>query len=208
MKNLTFFLFALISSLMVNAQTQSDSIKEAYNKIHDLESRVTLQDNRISKLLQQVDEVTKQNLALKKNLNLTPTVATAKAGDIMEYRIIEATGDPETNTVHMVMIADNISGIDKSIRYPYYQVVDDQGHGYENSLTNQRFIMKVEGESNQLVGHDLQHHPNAPYTIDIYLNDCTPDTQYVKYFSMEITDGPKHHTAVFENLPIKWKRQQ
>ena len=207
MKKLTFIVCALISSLMINAQTPTDSIKIAYNKISDLENRITLQDTRIAQLLQQVDEVTRQNLALKKNLNLSPTIATAKAGDIMEYRIIGVTGDPETNTVHMVMIADDISGEDKTIRYPYHQAVDDQGHGYENSLINQKFIMKVEGVSDQLVGHMLHHHPNAPYTIDIYLNDCTPDVQYIKYFSMEITDGPKHHTAVFENIPIKWNNK-
>ncbi|MDE6008384.1 MAG: hypothetical protein K2G90_04175 [Muribaculaceae bacterium] len=206
MKKISFLLCALVTSLMVNAQTPSDSIKEAFNKISDLENRITLQDTRIAQLLQQVDEVTRQNLALKKNLNLSPTIATAKAGDIMEYRIIEVTGDPETNTVHMVMIADDISGEDKYIKYAYYQVVDDQGHGYENSLTNERFVMKVDGESNQLAGHGLQHHPNAPYTIDIYLNDCNPDVQYIKYFSMEITDSSKHHTAIFENLPIKWNK--
>lgn len=117
MKKLTLLLIALASVALADAQTPSDSIKEAYNKISNLENRITLQDSKINKLLQQVDEVTRQNLALKKNLNLSPTVATAKAGDIMEYRIVEVTGDPETNTVHMVMIADNISGQDKSLMY-------------------------------------------------------------------------------------------
>lgn len=206
MKKLTFLIIALVSVFIANAQTPSDSIKEAYTKINNLENRITLQDTRISKLIQQVDEVTKQNLALKKNLNLSPTVALSKAGDIMEYRIIEITGDTATNEVHIVMIADDISGEDKNIRYAYFQVVDDQGHGYDNSLTKERFIMGVEGEYNQLLGHSLQHHPNVPYTIDVYLKDTNPDIQYIKYFSFEITDGPKHHTAVFENLPIKWNK--
>lgn len=187
-----------------NAQTQADSIKEAYSKLHNLENRITLQDAQIAKLLQQVDAVTKQNLALKKNLNLSPTIATAKAGDIMEYRIIEVTGDTATNTVHMVMIADNISGEEKLLRYNQPQIIDEKGHGYENSLMNERCFFKIEGETGQLLGSSIQHQPNAPYTIDVYIKDCNPDVQYIKYLGFDISDVSKHHLLVFENLPIKW----
>lgn len=204
MKRLIFVLCASLSGFVANAQSMQDSIQEAYNRISNLENRITLQDAQITKLLQQVDEVTCQNLALKKNLNLSPTIATAKAGDVVEYRIIEVTGDPETNTVHMVMIADDISGEDKYIKYAYYQVIDDQGHGYENSLVDEKFVMTVDGEIKQLAGHSLQHRVNAPHTIDVYLNGCNPDVQYIKHFSMELTDGPKHLPVLFENLPIKW----
>ena len=207
MKKLIILLFTLGFSWSSYAQTRQDSIQEVYNKISSLENRISNQDSRIAQLLQQVNEVTKQNLALKQNLNLSPTIATAKAGDIMEYRIIEVTGDPENNIVHMVMIADDISGTDKDIHYSYFQTVDDKGHGYENTLMNQRCVLKVEGVTDQLISKMLQHHPNVPYTIDVYLNDCTPDIQCIKYFSMDISDGPKRHKAIFENLPIKWNNK-
>lgn len=74
MKKLLFLLLALVLFIPVSAQTSSDSIKEAYSKIKLLEDRLTLQDTRIAKLMQQVDEVTRQNLSLKKNLNLTLVV--------------------------------------------------------------------------------------------------------------------------------------
>ena len=201
MKKLTFILLALISSLVVNAQTQSDSIKEAYNKISDLENRITLQDTRINKLLQQVDEVTKQNLALKKNLNLTPTVATAKAGDIMEYKVIEVKGNPQNKEVHLVIVSDNISGEDKKISYFNIEIIDDLGHGH---TYDDMFSMKVEGEREKLFKSYLFHHVNAPYTIDLYLYDVNPDIQYIKYLALDVVDGAKHYPVVFENLPIKW----
>ncbi len=149
MKKLTLILFALCIGFSANAQTQADSIKEAYSKLHNLENRLTLQDARISELLKQVDEVTKQNLALKKNLNLSPTIATAKAGEIMEYKIVEITGDTATNTVHMVMISDNISGGEKMLHYKESEIIDDQGHGYDNTLSKTRSVYKIEGAIDQ-----------------------------------------------------------
>lgn len=202
MKKLTtLLLFALCIGYVANAQTQADSIKEAYSKLQILENRIILQDAQIAKLLQQVDEVTKQNLALKKNLNLTPTIATAKAGDIMEYRIIEVIGNPETKEVHLVIVADNISGEDKSISYFNIEIIDDAGHGH---MEDNLFSLKVEGERDKLFKSYLDHHVNAPYTIDLYLYNCNPDIQYIKYLSLDIVDGFKHLPVVFQNLPIKW----
>lgn len=204
MKKIIFLIFALISFINIKAQTQSDSIKETYNKIHDLENRIALQDTRINKLIQQVDEVTKQNLALKKNLNLLPTIATAKAGDILEYKVIEVTGDTATNTVRMVLTAENKSGENKSIFYSSFQVIDDQGHGISNSILKDRFRMKIEGETNNLYRNLLNHPSNAPYTIDVYLDEIDPDVQYIKYFALDVADGTKKFLVEFENLPIKW----
>lgn len=208
MKKLLFLLLALVLFIPVSAQTSSDSIKEAYSKIKLLEDRLTLQDTRIAKLMQQVDEVTRQNLSLKKNLNLTPTISRAKAGEVMEYRIIEVTGDSITNTVHMTIIADNISLGDASILYDYYQLVDDKGRGYDNSFTKDRFVLKVVGEyeSESLMKHFLNHHPKAPYTIDAYIYEITPEVQYIKYLWFKIYDATnsKHYEFYFENLPIKW----
>ncbi len=98
----------------------------------------------------------------------------------------------------------NISGEEKFLRYGNYEIIDDQGHGFENTLSETRSIFKIEGVIGQLLGHSINHQPNAPYTIDIYLNGCNPDIQYIKYIGLDITDGPKHNPIKFENLPIKW----
>lgn len=211
MKRLIFVLCASLSGFVVNAQSMQDSIQEAYNRILNLENSITLQDSQIAKLLQQVDEVTRQNLALKKNLNLSPTVATAKAKDIktgeieiMEFRIVEVTGD--STTVHMTMIADNISNENKDLKFFTNQVIDDKGHGYENSLDKERFRMKIEGQSEDLFKNLVTYPVNAPYTIDIYLYDVESDIQYIKYMTFDVAEGARHFSFTFENLPIKWNK--
>ncbi len=201
MKNLTIILVFLCLCFAATAQTQADSIQEAFSKLQNLENRITLQDAQIAILLQQVDEVTKQNLALKKNLNLTPTIASAKAGTLMEYKIVEVTGNPETKEVHLVIVADNISGEDKRISYFNIEIIDDAGHGHTQ---DNLFSLKVIGENDKLYKSYLDHHVNAPYTIDLFLYDCNPDIQYIKYLSLDLVEGIKHYPAVFENLPIKW----
>ena len=204
-----YLLSFLTPCAFASAQTRQDSIQVAYDKISNLENRLNLQDAQIAKLLQQVDEVTRQNLALKKNLNLSPTIATAKAKDIktgeieiMEFRIVEVTGD--STTVHMTMIADNISNESKDLKFFTNQVIDDKGHGYENSLTKERFRMKIEGQSEDLFKNLVTYPVNAPYTIDIYLYEVDPDTQYIKYMTFDVAEGARHYSFSFENLPIKW----
>lgn len=201
MKKLTLIIFTLIMGEVAHAQTQSDSIKETYTKIHNLENRISLQDSRITKLIQQVDEVTKQNLALKKNLNLTPTIATAKAGDIMEYRIIEVTGDTATNEVHLVITSDNIGKEEKEIRYYSFKAIDEIGHGYNNHGKSR---LKVKDVSNDLVMNRLTHYPNAPYTLDLYFYSYDPESMYIKLLELIVIDGRESYSVIFENLPIKW----
>lgn len=208
MKKQLLLLLSLIAVISVNAQSSSDSIKEAYSKINLLENRLAVQDTRIAKLMQQVDEVTKQNLSLKKNLKLTPTISRAKAGEIMEYRIIEVTGDSTTNTVHMTMIADNIGHGDKEMEFASFQLIDEHGHGYENSLKNERFVLRIEGEENNknVLRTLINYHPNAPYTIDAYIYDINTEVKYIKYLSFKVADSTivNSYKISFENLPIKW----
>ena len=59
----------------------------------------------------------------------------------MEYRITDVTGD--STTVHMTIITDNISDKDRVSMMHTYQIIDAQGHGYENSLTKDKFKMSI-----------------------------------------------------------------
>lgn len=205
MKKLFTLLVASTCVVIANAQSASGSVN---SKIEEIEGRLALQEEKIAKLASQVEDVTKQNLALKQNLNLLPTVASCKAGDV-EYRIVEIAGDPTAKTAHITMIADNKSDSDREIIYKKeFQIVDDKGHAIENSSSKQRFALLIEGRSKELLGWTVAHHPDAPYTIDAYIYDCDPSIQYIKYLDFNVYDSSvtrKNYTVAFKNLPIKWE---
>ena len=75
-------------ALAMSAMAQTDSLKEAYFRIKILEQTIQEQNNNINKLSADVNEVIKQNLALKKNLNLSPTIAKSKLDNGLEFRIL------------------------------------------------------------------------------------------------------------------------
>lgn len=203
MKHL-FLTLALIFFAGLSAMAQTDSLSEAYSRIKLLEQQIQQQNTQISKLSADVNEVLKQNLALKKNLNLQPTIAKSKVGDFMEYRVLEVLGNPQNGEVHVVISADNIGNMDKQLHYRGNQIIDETGKGYDDS---DRYSMSVEGVRDNLTRSYLDHHPNAPYTINLYIKGYDRNAQYIKYLSMEVLDGSKHLYAIFENLPIKWTEE-
>lgn len=204
MKHL-FLTLALIFFAGISVMAQTDSISEAYSRIKLLEQQLQQQNSQISKLSADVNEVLKQNLALKKNLNLQPTRAKAKAGDSMEYRIIEVKGDPITKDVHVIMTADNIGTMDKDLMYWLTEIIDETGNAYNN---DGRCEIKIDGIADNVKRkYVVKHHPNAPYTIDTLIKGYNPNAQYIKYLNFDITDNSKHIFATFENLPIKWTEE-
>lgn len=196
-----FTLLLLVLFITTIAKAQTDNLSEVLSRLQQLEETVKQQSLQIDKLTSDVNEVTKQNLALKQNLNLLPTIATAKAGDVMEYRVLEVTGDPDSKEVHLVISANVIGDSDKRISYFDAEIMDELGNGYDKRANRS---MEVNGSRDDLFHNYLDHHPNAPYTIDLRIHNYAPNAQYVKYLSLDVVDNTKHHNAVFQNLPIKW----
>lgn len=194
------------ASAMAMAQTPVDSLKDAYSRIQVLEQTVQQQNANISKLTSDVNEVLKQNLALKQNLHLTPTKAKSNACGV-EYRVIEVTGDKNSQDVHVIMSASLIGEGNAQIMYRGPEIIDELGNGYNGRFMSQ---MKIEGISDDLRGHIIDFHHQTPYTIDLTINKYNPSSQYIKYISLEMFDSSSKNkeNVVFENLLIKWVTEE
>lgn len=206
MKKLFVLWIALAVTIIANAQSHSDSIKDAYSKIQLLESRWLLQDARIAQLSEKVDEVVSQNLALKKNLNLSPTIATDNVGGC-DYKILKVEGDTATNVVHILMVVENISDADRRMLYNGFEIIDELGNSYPNSVLEEKVKMFIGGGKENLIKHMYIHRLEVPLKIDVYIKTDGTDMQYVKYFQLSMfePDDKTHISVVFKNLPIKWK---
>lgn len=196
-------LLSLICLFSISGMAQNDSIAEAYSRIQQLEEKIQQQNQTISKLSADVNEVLNQNLALKKNLNLKPTIAKAKIPGTVEFRIHDISGDPETGEIHAVITAHNIGESDKKLYYSKAEIIDELGHTYNNE---ERSRIELAGETSNLMKESVTHHVNAPYTLDFYISKYNPEAQYIKYLYFQVLDGTKLQDLVFENLPINWKK--
>lgn len=183
---------------------QTDSLSEAYSRIKILEETIQQQNARITKLSSDVNEVLNQNLALKKNLNLLPTISSAKLGDSMEYRVIEVNGNSDTREVNVVITANNLTNQDVRTHFSGNEIVDELGNGYNHN--NQNYKMKINGVEDDLIRRSVDNHANAPYSINLSINNYAPGANYIKYLSLDILTGTKHNFVIFENLPIKWAK--
>ncbi|WP_286145115.1 hypothetical protein [Bacteroides caecimuris] len=202
MKKLLLTLMSV--ALAMSAMAQTDSLKEAYFRIKILEQTIQEQNNNINKLSADVNEVIKQNLALKKNLNLSPTIAKSKLDNGLEFRILEVTGDRESNNVNIVISANNLSNADIQSFIWTSETIDELGSGYNDK---DRCVMSIDGVSDNLYKFPLPLHPNAPYTINYRIKRYNPESQYIKHLSFDVLIGSKHNPIVFENLPIKWQTE-
>lgn len=199
---LTIILATLIS---VAGYAQSETLEQALARIANLEATVNSQSQQLSKISSDLDAVLAQNLALKKNLKLKPTIAKAKVQDVLEYRVLEVVGDRRTGTLHAVISVENIGDNDIIKCYQAKnEFIDDLGNGYNNP---DRYLMKINGVSDNLKYARINHHINVPHTINLTIQKFNPDAQYLKYISLEVQNddnlGTQH--AVFQNLPIKWE---
>lgn len=184
----------------ISAMAQTDSLSEAYSRIKTLEDKVQQQNTQISKLSSDVNEVLKQNLALKKNLNLQPTIATAKSGGV-EYRIVELTGDPINNVVTGVMMVENNGLKEETVTYVKPVIVDENGVKYNNFDS---FKAHFDGDQSSLLNNLISYPTKVPMKVVIMINGVSPETKYIKYFELVQRVGDN---AVFQNLPIKWTEQ-
>lgn len=193
MKQIFTLTIILISSILGHAQ--SDSINQAFSRISALESQ-------INKLTSDVEAVTKQNLALKKSLKLKPTIAKAKLGEDIEFRVLEVKGDVNTTDVHLIITIENIGNEDTRYYFKERTIIDELGNGYDNE---KRSSIAIKGISENLFGRSVELHPNAPYTTDLCIKNYNPDAQYIKTLKLS---GGYNKDIFFENLPIKWEEEE
>lgn len=194
------WIIALIAMLPASgfAQTEADKVNERLEKI---ESKLLQQESTINSLRQEIEAVTKQNLALKQNLNLTPTIAKAKMGENMEFRVLEVTGDPDSKDVKVVISGLNNGVADKDTHFIEVSTVDELGNGYDD---DGRVVISIPGVEENLIKHSAKFHSNSPYTMNMTIKKYNPEAQYIKHLDITLLDGIKHVPVTFENLPIKW----
>lgn len=98
-------------SLMAHAQSTNPEVEQKIaqmgNAIDSLKSTVTAMQTSMSAMQAKVDEVTKQNLALKQAISLQPTIAEVKTEDGLDFRLLEAKGDIKTGEVTFVISVAN-----------------------------------------------------------------------------------------------------
>lgn len=203
MKQILTIILATI--IAVAGYAQSETLEQALTRITNLEATVNSQSQQLAKISSDLDAVLAQNLALKKNLKLTPTIAKAKLGEDkdVEYRIVEVKGDPSTNEIDIVMTAENLGNVDEKFSISEFEVIDELGNVYNDY---NRCSLNVDGiNDNLLFKTSLTYHPNAPLTMMFKITGYNPESKYIKY--LRLTEGilsSKTH-AVFQNLPINWE---
>lgn len=200
---LSIFFSGLISGFAF-AQSET-SIEERLAK---LEAQLAQQNTTIAYLQSEVQSVVKQNLALKKNLFLQPTISEVKTDEFV-YKLHEVTGHKNDSTVHLVLTITNTTPQDvDNFQFQTINFMD------ENGIQNPSFknFEVVVGGKND--GYKLNSiYSEAPTKLDIYLYKFDPSAQYVrildgKVYNTTITTdrGFKdlHRSFTLCNLPIKW----
>ena len=173
------------------------------DRLAKLEAQIAQQNTTISNLQSEVQSVTKQNLALKNNLNLKPTISKCKIGENIEYRVLEVIGNKETGDIHVTMTVNN-SGVNPVELYLFTpEIVDELGAGYSDK---DRSKMVIKGVSDDIYFSNIKQHPNAPYNIDMVIKKYNQEAQYIKHFSgkLKIEGIYDYQYITFENLPIRW----
>lgn len=193
MKKTIFILFALFCSCLAFAQDN-----EITEKMSALEAKISTMEHAIAAMQTKVDEVTRQNLALKQAISLEPTIAEMKTDDGLDYRLIKAVGNRQTGRIALSISVMNTTKRDINLQFePMPNIVDEQGNSYndyklfaESKIANNHF-----SSITQLL-------PDAPVNFELtFVADTEP--QYIKVLHLESYN--KAHSMRFTNIPIKWE---
>lgn len=188
----------MLSLLIVTTSANADVNDEIKNEISDLKNKISLQNDRINSLDSKINEVSKQNLALKENLRLKPTIAEAKSEASVLYKLIEAKGNVTDSLINLVIIVENLSETDEQLGYLKIPTFTD-----ENGIIH---------ESNQCMftlGGIKMHQgswtaiPNVPLRMEIGFDKINPNIQYVKLLRCSVGIGVNSFRMF--NIPIKWE---
>lgn len=204
MKRFIIMLSVVLTAGM--AVAQSETVESLAEKVTALENKINNQATLLNQLQASVDEVTKQNLALKNAVKLTPTKAKAKLGQNIEFRIIELTGDKSTGTLNIVMTAEDLSGMNSKVFFTSNpEAIDELGNKYVNGSFGHIITGTIRGSSqSNIFPRIIELKSDSPYILDIKIKNYNKNAQYLKYFEIS---GEKE-SIIFKNLPIKWVEEE
>lgn len=175
-------------------------------RISELVASLQSAANEIAALRAEVQEVTRQNLALKKNLKLQPTIAEVSA-DGIDYRIVSVTGNREEGKVYMELLMENQGEKDQHTSYWGLEIYDETGRSYTGD--DQNAVVKGEEKDWEPHPHCFAHTNGSielpaktPVNVHIWLENVEPEMQYVKHLKIA-RNGSEPIT--FKNLPVKWE---
>lgn len=196
----------IISSLfcgMISGTAVAQSETSIEDRVAKLEAQLAQQNATIANLQSEVQSVVKQNLALKKNLMLTPPKAVCKPTENLEYRLIEATGNKKTGDVFITVSAENNATKDAYMQYNNVILVDETGTSYQRRLNEEKVSGKLRGLKESLFYSSFDFYPNTPVMMDFVVSEFNPDANFIKHFQLEPAFS---HLGVvtFDNIPIKW----
>lgn len=189
-KLLTLLAIAILWSMASYAQDTC-----LVNKVAELEGQVSGIQQMIFRLQSKVDEVTRQNLALKQALHLQPTIAEATT-EGLNVRLIEASGDSITGDITFRFSVTNTT--DKDIFYSgrVFDIVNENGYALKESEIKKSIM------ANQPFSEARFIYPDTPVEMMFTVN-LADKSQYAKIINIGSLGG--HHNTRFTNIPIKWK---
>lgn len=190
-KLLTLLAIAILWSMASYAQ---DSC--LVNKIAELEGQVSGIQQMIFRLQSKVDEVTRQNLALKQALHLQPTIAEATT-EGLNVRLIESSGDSITGDITFRFSVTNTT--DKDILYPCrgVDIINENGYALKSDEIKECIIANRPFSQSA-----LYIYPDTPIEMMLTVN-MEDKSQYAKIINIgSISSG---YNTRFTNIPIKWK---
>ena len=189
-KLLTLLAIAILWSMASYAQ---DSC--LVNKVAELEGQVSGIQQMIFRLQSKVDEVTRQNLALKQALHLQPIIAEATT-EGLNVRLIEASGDSITGDITFRFSVTNTT--DKDIFYSgrVFDIVNENGYALKESEIKKSIMANLPFSEARFI------YPDTPVEMMFTVN-LADKSQYAKIINIGSLGG--HHNTRFTNIPIKWK---
>lgn len=196
MKNIVFAVILSFIGTYAFAQENAELVK-LQDRVQTLETLMQSQNRTISSLQAKVDEVTKQNLALKQSLNLQPTVAEAKDNEGNVMRIMEVVGDSVAKTVLVRGTCVNMSGVDTYLLSGTPNYIDENGKEYQLNYDN-GFIGATH------ITNTVTLIPDTPLEVKMTFTDVDSNAQFIKALDMS-TNFSGRSLFRFLNLPIKWK---
>lgn len=191
MKKLLLIL-TLLCSWMVGASQEPEK---------SIEERMTDLENIVTSLQTRIDEVTRQNLALKHAISLTPTMAEYTAENGVIYRLLEAKGNRAKGEFELVISALNPTKKDITVGYDYGpQMVDETGYAYV--INTDQISAKIANRNISSSGTTLM--PDAPVEM-VLRYSVNHEPQYIKYLKLGGSFLYSGSTFRFANIPIKWE---
>ncbi len=188
-------------SLMAHAQSTNPEVEQKIaqmgNAVDSLKSTVTAMQTAMANMQVKVDEVTKQNLALKQAISLQPTIAEATSNRNINYRLIEAKGNRTTGEITFVVSVLSTGRIEQSITLEPPVFIDEQGETHRDTK-----YASTLGDNSLAVATTL--FPDTPVKL-ILKTQADNEPQFIKTLDLRPGQNLNIDGFRFTNIPIKWE---